>query len=298
LNNLAQKKICIIGAGKVGSALYHSLNKNGYNIAYLIDSHFKNLKKITSGNKRIILANKVTREILLKSDVIIFAVQEKKLKNTISFCSKFKIDLRKKIIFHLSGIETSMLFTKLTINSLNTGSFHPLQTFNTISYKYNDIVSNIYFGVEGGSNAIKYFKNICRSFKSDYVIIPKNKKLLYHGACVIASNFMVSHFNIISEIVKKLSLKGKSGINIFRPIVNSTLNNIFSQGIHKSLTGPFERGDINTIKLHLKYFKENLPSQLYYYVLSGYEAMNIALKKKSITKKEAIEIEKLLYKHI
>jgi len=284
--------------GKVGSIFYHSLKKSGYKIKYLVDVNSKTLKNIASVDKNVKIGKVISKQILLDSDVIIFAVEEKSLITTINKCAKLNLDLKEKIIFHTSGIETSNLFNILNVNLLNIGSFHPLQTFNTISYKYNKLLSNIYFGIEGGTEAIKYFKELCRGLKSKYIIIPKNKKVLYHSACVIASNFLVSHFNIISKVSKKIFENNDDGIEIFKPILMKTLENIFSNGIENSLTGPFARGDINTIKLHLKYFKENLPSQLYYYILLGLEAMNISEERKSITKKESREIEKLLINHI
>lgn len=292
------KKICIIGAGKVGSAFFHSLRESGYDIRYIFDSNNIRLKKIISGSKNVKAGKKITRESLSESDVIVFAVQEKKLKSAIGECRKFNLDLSAKIIFHLSGIETSGLFGSLKHNAMNTGSFHPLQTFNNISYKYSNILSNIYFGIEGGKNALKYFREICKCLKSDFVIIPKDKKILYHSSCVIASNFLVSHFNVLSKISGELFKNRKIGVEIYKPIIMTTLDNIFNQGIDDSLTGPFERGDISTIKLHLKYFKEKLPYLAYYYILFGLETTNLSLQKKSITKKEAGEIEKLLLKYI
>jgi predicted short-subunit dehydrogenase-like oxidoreductase (DUF2520 family) len=298
MTDIKNKKISIIGVGRVGSALFHKLIKHGHKISYAVDSNLPRLKKITSINKKIKLSQKINEECLRNSDVVIFAVQEKKLTKAISECRKYKLDLTEKILFHLSGIETSALLDFPEVDKSNTGSFHPLQTFNDISYKYSNILNEIYFGIEGGTAALEYFKKICKEFKSNYLVLPKDKKILYHAACVIASNFMVSHFNIISGIVKELSAKNERGVEIFKPIVMTTLNNIFTQGIGKSLTGPFERGDVSTINLHLKYFKENLPSYLYYYILSGIEAMNLAIRKKSITKKEAKEIEVLLFKYI
>jgi predicted short-subunit dehydrogenase-like oxidoreductase (DUF2520 family) len=292
------KKITLIGAGKVGSILYHSLKKSGYKIQYIVDINLNSIKKITSNDRIVKISKNITKEVLLNSDVIIFAVQEKSLIKVIEKCAKLELNLRDKIVFHTSGIELSDLFNILKVNLIKIGSFHPLQTFNIISYKYNNILENIYFGIEGGTEAIKYFKELCKSLKSKYLIIPKNKKVLYHSACVIASNFLVSHFNIIFNVSKNIFKNNKEGIKIFKPIVMKTLDNIFSKGIEKSLTGPFERGDINTINLHLKYFKENLPSQLYYYILLGLEAMNLSKEKRSITKIEAKEIEKLLLKHI
>jgi len=297
-NKYKSKKITLIGVGKVGSILYHSLKKSRYRFQYLIDINFNSVKKIASKDGIVKISKNITKEILLGSDVIIFAVQEKSLTKVIVKCAKLKLDLRDKIIFHTSGIESSDLFNILNVNLLNIGSFHPLQTINSISYNYNKLLDNIYFGIEGGTEAIKYFKELCKNLKSKYINIPKNKKVLYHSACVIVSNFLVSHFNIISKVSKNIFKYNKESIEIFKPIVMKTLDNIFSKGIEKSLTGPFERGDINTINLHLKYFKENLPSQLYYYILLGLEAMNLSKEKKSITKIKARKIEKLLLKHI
>lgn len=291
-------KICIIGVGKVGSAIFHNLYNLGYDIAYAIDTNLKRLKIITADFRNIKISDKITKEYINKSNIIIFAVAEKSLTKVINNCSKYKMDFSGKILFHLSGMETSGVFGKLKINKDNIGSFHPLQTFNKISFEYNNLLNNIYFGIEGGANAIKYLIGLSKKMRSKYIIIPKEKKILYHSACVIASNFLVSHFNIITKITKELSLDNKESINIFKPIVYTTLENIFKNGASDSLTGPFERGDLKTIDLHLKNLKDNLPSILYYYVLLGIEAMNLAKDKKSITKKEALEIEKIFLKHI
>jgi predicted short-subunit dehydrogenase-like oxidoreductase (DUF2520 family) len=293
-----EKKICLIGVGKVGSILYHSLKYSGYKFEYMIDIDTKMLKKITEKDKNIKISKNIEKEALLESDVIIFSVQDKSLKKVIDSCRKFNLDLKNKIIFHTSGIETSDIFKNLKVNIVNIGSYHPLQTFNAISFNNNNLLNNIYFGIEGGTEAIKYIKELCRSLRSKFIIISKEKKVLYHSACVIASNFLVSHFNIIAKVTKNISNDYNCGIEIFKPIVMKTLDNIFSNGIDNSLTGPFERGDIDTIDLHLKYFKENLPLQLYYYILLGLEAMNLSKKKKSITQKEANEIEKLLINNI
>lgn len=296
--NYKKKPVCIIGVGKVGSALYHTLKHCGYNVQYAIDKNLRRLRIITADDGIVKISDGIKRDNLKNSDIIIFAVNDKSLKSVVKECSKMKLDLSNKIVFHLSGIENSEIFNILNINKLYTGSYHPLQTFNTITYKYSKIINNIYFGLEGGSVALDYFVNLCNSFKSKYVVIKKEKKVLYHCACVIASNFLVSHFQILSNISKVLSLDGSGSIEIFKPIIEETYKNIFKKGTAESLTGPFERGDVNTIDLHLNYLKNNIPSYLYYYILLGIEAVDISKAKKSISKKEAKEIEKLFLNHI
>lgn len=294
LSKYYPKKICLIGAGKVGSAIYHALSNTGFNFTYVIDPNIIRVKKIFTGNKNLKVQKSISGNVLKESEVIIISVQEKYLKEAINQILRLKISLKGKLIFHTSGVATSDIFNILPVEKRLTGSFHPLQTFRTISYNNNNILNNIYFGIEGGSEAIKYFKFICEKLNSNNIVINKKKKPLYHTACVVASNFLVTHFNILSEITKTFSDNKKDGINIFKPIVEKTLGNIFKSGTKKSLTGPFARGDIETIDLHLKYIKENIPSALYYYVMLGLETMNLSEKGKNINRKTAKEIEELL----
>ncbi len=292
------KKIYLIGVGKVGSALYHSLISCGYNILFATDSNIKRLKRITSGNNTIRLSDDIKKEYLDKSDVVIIPVPEKSLNKVLKRCNKFNLDLSDKILFHTSGIETSELFKELNVNIRNIGSFHPLQTFNIITYNNINILNNIYYGIEGGSNAIKFFIEFCKDLKSKYLIIPKNKKPLYHCLCVMASNFLVSHYNIILNVSKDIKTGIDNNLDVFKPIVMTTIGNIFEQGPENALTGPFVRGDLKTIDLHLKYLKKNYPALSDYYILLGMETAKISLNKKCISKKVAAEIEKLFWNYI
>lgn len=293
-----EKKIYLIGVGKVGSALYHSLISYGYDIRFATDTNIKRLKRITAGNNKIRLSNDIKKDYLYKSEVVIISVPEKYLNYVVKRFSKFNLDLSDKILFHTSGIETSELLKDLNVNIRNIGSLHPLQTFNIITYNNTNILNNIYYGIEGGSNAVKYFIEFCKDLKSKYLIIPKNKKPLYHCLCVMASNFLVSHYNIIMNVSKKIKTGIDKNLDAFKPIVMTTIGNIFEQGPENALTGPFVRGDLKTIDLHLKYLKQNYPALSDYYILLGMETTKISLNKKYISKKVAKEIKKLFWNYI
>jgi len=289
------KKICIIGTGKVGSVLFHSLLNSGLEISYAIDKNLKLAKSVSSKFKSVKISSEITENIILDSEVIIIAVQDKNIKIVIDIINNLRVPLKGKIIFHTGGAVSSEILSEFRKKKAYTGSFHPVQTFNGISYKNNKLLTNIYFGIEGDSPSLKYFKYLCKKLGSKYVMIPENKKILYHSACVFASNFLVTHFDVLSEISSGIS---KEGINIFEPIVRTTLDNIFRLGTGKSLTGPFARGDYKIIEMHLKNFRKNVPSFLYYYVMLGLETLNLSVKEKKIDRKSASEIKKLLLNYI
>jgi aminopeptidase-like protein len=74
------------------------------------------------------------------------------------------------------------------------------------------------------------------------------------------------------------------------------LLNISRHGHVKSLTGPYERYDLVTIKGHLQSIVEENPLLIPFYVSLAKETIGVALKKKSITKTEAVELKKVLDK--
>ncbi|MBI5402409.1 MAG: DUF2520 domain-containing protein [Ignavibacteriae bacterium] len=292
------KKICLVGLGKVGSALYHALINSGLPVSSVVEKNTRQGKRIISGRNDVAFRKNITGKILKECDVIIYSVQEKNLKDAVGELKKYKKILNDKILLHTSGVETSELFESVSSRKALNGSFHPLQTFNHISYNNNNLLNNIYFGIEGGSVAVKYAKIICSVLECRHIVIPKSKKTFYHSLCVIASNFLVTHYNILGRLSEELSPDKKSGIEIFEAIIRTTTDNVFIHGTQKSLTGPFARGDIKTIQKHLEYMRENIPNHLYYYVLHGLEALSLSVKEKKIERKTAEQIEKLLIKFI
>ena len=114
----------------------------------------------------------------------------------------------------------------------------------------------------------------------------------------MASNFLISHYNIILNVSKEIKTGIDDNLDAFKPIVMTTIGNIFEQGPENALTGPFVRGDLKTIDTHLKYLKKNYPEFSDYYILLGMEAAKISMNKKFISEKVAKKIEKIFWNYI
>ncbi|MEZ4689054.1 MAG: DUF2520 domain-containing protein [Ignavibacteria bacterium] len=80
-------------------------------------------------------------------------------------------------------------------------------------------------------------KQIIGALGSEFILIPAEKKYLYHSACVISSNFLVTLLNISSEVMGNLGIDKAKTFEIFKPIIENTLKNIGSDGLINSLTG-------------------------------------------------------------
>jgi len=298
LKNNMQKKfknVNIIGFGKVGSAYAYALQDCGYHIKYIISERFKNINSLSRHFPGCVFNKKISFLSLINSDIIIISVQDDKIIEIVKIISQYNKNLTGKIFFHTSGALSSDILSKLGIHRNYIGSMHPIQTFRELSVKNNDLLKDIYYGIEGDETSIKFFKILCKNLSSKYIELKKEDKLLYHISCVISSNYLITHLFLLEEVFVQIS--NADIMKVFMPLVNNTLVNIVRFGIPKSLTGPISRNDINTIKKHIALLKKNNPEILKYYSFMSGKTVEIALKQGSINNNQAKEIKKLLKKY-
>jgi len=292
------KSIYIIGLGKVGTSFFFELTDKGYEVNFVSISQTNLADKIISGNNSVSVSLNIEKDFIIKSDIILICVQDRNLKEVIKSISLLNIDLSEKYFFHTSGSESSELFSYDCFNSNNVVSMHPIQTFDKPSLSNNHLLEKIYFGIEGGNEGKKVAVEITENLNSNYIEIPREKKYLYHSACVISSNFLITLLNISSEIMGSIGIEKSKTFEIFQPIIENTLKNISEDGLINSLTGPFDRNDIETISNHLNSINKELPSLIPFYTLLGMETVKVAFKKESLNLKNVISILDLMNEYI
>lgn len=293
-----QNKVYIIGTGRVGSAFAFELRDIGFNVNFLSGKNREQAEKIGADVNAISVSEKVDPDFLNGSEVIFVCVQDRYIREIAEKIAGFKIDLSGKFFFHTSGSETTDAFKALNVSEDYLLSMHPIQTFDKISYGNNRLLENIYFGIEGGAISKSLANEIITSLNSKFLEIPKDKKQLYHSACVVSSNFLVTLLNITSELVGSIGVDKSRTFEIFKPIIEKTLSNISDHGLVNSLTGPFERNDVETISKHLDSIKNELPSLIPFYTLLGMETVKVAFKKESLDLRNVISILDLMNDYI
>jgi len=261
------KRITIIGVGKVGSALAIELSDKGFKITALVDRNISRIKRIKPKCGCEYVMPHLNAEVIGKSDVLILCLKDDDINKYV--LELHNINLKGKILLHTSGLLTSEVFNVLNAGKSHTGSFHPAQTFTKQSFANKGLLSGIYFGVEGGKYALEFVKEAVKKFKSDYIVIPKNQKPLYHLSCVVSSNFLIANFYLLKIFSKSLGIKEHKLQKILEPLFCNTLKNIHEAGVTDSLTGPVSRGDISTVNSHLNLLHRKFPKYVEYYKVTS-----------------------------
>lgn len=276
------KNILIIGFGKAGSHLYYALKASGkYHVNNFSFRIFQ--KQVTS------------------ADIIFICTEDYKIKTVVHDILRLKIPLKVKIIFHVSGSVTSDVLRPFKRKDAFIGSFHPVQTFESKARKDNKRFKNIFIALEGDKKSLNSGKEIAKSLCSDSFVIDKRQKQLHHINCICASGYQLAHLYQIEKTawktikrVNKIGFNKERFFDIYSPLTEQTLRNISDKGFIASLTGPIERGDIETVKSHLIFLRQNNPKLLSEYVYLGTVSCELAFQKKSIGTTTKINILSLL----
>jgi len=217
----------IIGDGNVANNFANYLSL--LNIPYLQWS-----RKISS------ILNQSLEDYFTDCDVVLILIKDQAIENFIRENSF----LKEKKLIHFSG----SLTTDLAVG------MHPLMTFTDKLYDIN-AYREIPFVVEKGRYC---FKEIFPALDNKFVEINIEDKNLYHAMCVVGCNFT----NIlINQFLSELTYLGIDRKLAF-PILKKSLSNIIEQG-ELSLTGPIERGDIETINRNVLALKNHPLKKIY-----------------------------------
>src|ERR1035438_2151310 len=264
--------LIIIGAGKISNSLSPALIDAGYKIKSIISSKIKKAEELAV--KLHIKDYSDTLESLkIKKGIFILAVPDNQIRITAEKISKLKMDFPNSLIIHLSGSNDISLLNRVALKKAHTASFHVMQTFP--SRRRRDIKKSFSAIETKSKEASDYLVNLSKDLKLNPFLIDSRSKVIYHLAAVFASNFINAVLFQGQQLFEILGLNGYSFNDIFAPLYSSTIKNIKKTSPAAALSGPIERGDLDTIKKHIREIKRI--SSVKPNILSSYISLSLLL---------------------
>ncbi len=243
------KSFSIIGAGKVGTSLGRALIEAGYSIKSLSCFTLKEAEE----SRRLIGRGEPSKDNIYTAQngkILFIAVPDDRIKDIVQELEFSDISWEAKTVFHCSGLLPSEVLKPLGTKGASTASLHPIQSF---SFKHTapNQLQNVYFGIEGEEKAVSTAKKIVSDLGGHSIRIQPDDKPIFHAAFSMTSNFFVVLLDSAVALLKSSGLNEGKAIQILRPLLDGTLNNITDNRIRDALTGPIIRGDEQTVKAHL-----------------------------------------------
>jgi predicted short-subunit dehydrogenase-like oxidoreductase (DUF2520 family) len=195
----------------------------------------------------------------------------------------------------MSGASSLNLLEAAKAKGALTGSIHPLQTFSDPQNAIRVLPGTVY-GITVDPALKVWAEQLIQNIGGHPFFIAEQHRPLYHAAACVVSNYFVSLMYMAEEMYGMLGLTAEQAREAFWPLLMGTLHNIENKGSVASLTGPIARGDAGTVAKHLQVIQTDMPNLLSVYQALGNITVEVALRKKTLSEKDAEIIKSLLAK--
>lgn len=252
-------KIGFIGAGKVGFSLGKYFTEKGINLSGYYSrepASSKDAAEFTSSSHYLVVS-----DLIRDSDVIFLTVPDAEISRVYNEIKTMNII--GKQLCHCSGAMTvADAFPDISAYSAQGFSIHPLFPVSSRYESYKQL-DDAFFCIEGDNTGIANWTEIFAGLGNrTRIISPENKKQ-YHAACAMSSNLVCGLISISVSLLRNCGFSDEEALCALKPLAESNIRNIFSQGISNALTGAVERCDIKTVENHIRYIDSDEDRQIY-----------------------------------
>jgi predicted short-subunit dehydrogenase-like oxidoreductase (DUF2520 family) len=290
-----KSEIVFIGAGKVAYTLVPILIKKNYSVKGIVSKSLQSAARLGKKYKLGFCSDDFKR-IPLYSGIFFITVPDDQISKVTKRLSLLRLNFKECLFVHTSGPESSAALIDVQKKGGVTASFHIMQTFP--SRKQTEI-RNSYAAIETkNGNAGKFLFSLARSLGLKSFGLTEDEKVFYHMSGVFAANFLNANFFSSEKLLNRIRVPRREPLYLLAPIVSTTFSNIKNNGVLKSLSGPVQRGDFNTIKKHLTALKKLKGTEkkllLYSYISQSLILLELIKSKEKKLSARQRELRKML----
>jgi predicted short-subunit dehydrogenase-like oxidoreductase (DUF2520 family) len=250
--------ITLVGSGNLAQALGPALRDAGYRMTAVAFRGVAESRKRATALARKLGAKAVglngahaEAEVAAGADIVWLCHTDDALPGTAALLARRR-GWKGKIVFHSSGALTSEVLLPLRRAGAHTASLHPMMTFVPGTRPRFDKTA---FAVEGDSQAVALARQVVARLGGEIFAIKKRSKVLYHALGSFSSPLLVATLVTAERVGRRAGLSREQTRKVMAPIVQQTLANYLAQGAAAAFSGPIKRGDLETVRRHLRELK-------------------------------------------
>jgi len=253
----AFERVAVVGLGRWGSSLHAALVSAGVSV-------------------------EAVREIgtaQLDAELIWLCVSDAAIEKAAAQIVAKRSRLTGRVVVHSSGVHASHVLAAARKAGAKIGSIHPLMTFPT---RKPVPLKGVPFAVEAAKSLAPKLESLVRLLGGKPFTVPAAGKAKYHAAAVMASPLLVALASAAHEAASLAGLSPADAGTLLEPMMLATIRNYFQRGPAASFSGPFARGDAETVSLHLQALGAHPSLQRIYQALAQYAVQTLPATNKRL----------------
>ena len=290
---MARPSVAIIGPGAVGRAVGLLLRRRRYPIVAVAGRSRSSVRDAVAFIGGSVRAARRSASAAGRADVIFITTPDRMIGTVCREIATARAVKRNAVVFHCSGAHGPGLLASARECGAHVAALHPLQSFASPEQAVKRM-KGTWFTLDGDEAAVRVGRRIVAALGGKVVGMPPEDRALYHAALCVLSNYLVALTDLGQAMMGFSGMRPEEAARAALPLVRGTVENMAAVGVPDALTGPIARGDVATVKRHLRAIGP-LPAEVgKLYCELGLHTVDVARRKGTLKSPEARRLIKAL----
>jgi len=245
-----KKTLALVGAGRVGQTLGRVLRRRGYRIGAVVTRRRATARAaarfIGGGSPISNLKSEISK--VGDADIVLITTNDNQVPMVARALARARKSWRGRVVLQASGALSSRMLAPLQRRGAAVGSLHPLYPFPKPLRKFP---GGVVFGVEGDARARQEALRLVRALRGEPMEIRSTEKALYHAAAALVAGHLLTLADLGVRALVRAGVRKSRARTVLVPLAQATLGWYARHGA-RAWTGPLERGDVDTVRRHLR----------------------------------------------
>ena len=255
----ARLAVGVVSAGRVGSVLGAALAQAGHTVVGASGVSRESVRRAAELLPDVPLLP--PDEVARRADLVLLAIPDDVLAGTVRGLAAVQALRAGQIVVHTSGAHgVDVLAPAAEVGALPL-ALHPAMTFAGRAEDLQRITACSFAVTADPADEAAWSvgEALVVEIGADPVRVPQAARPLYHAALTHGANHLVT---LVAECADLLRAAGiNPAERLLGPLLSAALDNALRHG-DRALTGPVARGDVGTLRTHLRVLAETEPAAL------------------------------------
>jgi predicted short-subunit dehydrogenase-like oxidoreductase (DUF2520 family) len=289
-----RKRVLVVGAGRVGTAIAGALQKAGYRIVGVCDPSDEAKRRaadiLGAGSREAV-------EAVEEADVVLITTPDSTIEAACREIAESGGDISGKKFVHMSGALSTAALEPAAERGADVLSIHPLQTFPDVEAALRFLPGSR-FGVTCDDEVREWAERFVGDLGGESIVVQDEQKALYHAAAVIACNLFTMLQHACQYLCRELGFEEETARRAFMPLAAAALRNLEVMGPVDALTGPLSRGDAGTVSSHLRALYGVDPELATLYAAVSEWGLRLVRERGDVPREEIEKMRSILAEHL
>ncbi|MDQ2851433.1 MAG: DUF2520 domain-containing protein [Allobranchiibius sp.] len=246
-------RIGVIGCGRVGAVLGAALRAGGHEITATSGVSAASLARAAEllPGVPVVLPEQVARS----AEVVLVAVPDDELGPLVASLATAGAWDGGRLVIHTSGAHGPEILAPVVYAGGDAVAMHPAMTFTGTVRDFERLIG-IPMAITASPGASLIAEALTLDLGAQPLVLTAQQRPLYHAALTHGANHLVTLVAQSAQLLRHAGIDEPA--TVLHGLLGASLANALEHG-DRALTGPVARGDVETIRTHLRVLADETP---------------------------------------